>query len=192
MPRVKEPPAQNPWRSRIVRYGEESPSQLLANPFNFRVHTKAQQQALSGVLRKVGIVQNVLVNTRTGHMLDGHLRAAMAIAELQPTIPVTYLELTEEEEKLVLATFDTVTGMAETDDDILASLLKDISASDIGKELDDGLASLLAELAGEAPPKAGLTEEDAAPPVPEEPVTRPGDLWLLGDECTCPHCGEKN
>jgi hypothetical protein len=26
----------------------------------------------------------------------------------------------------------------------------------------------------------GLTDEDAVPEVPEEPVTQPGDLWLLG------------
>jgi hypothetical protein len=42
------------WRSRIVGSGEEAPEQLLANPFNFRVHTKAQQVALVGVLDQVG------------------------------------------------------------------------------------------------------------------------------------------
>src|ERR1700686_4200381 len=88
-----------PWRSRIVGYGEESPDRLLANPFNFRIHTEAQQKALAGVLRAVGLVQNVLVNRTTGRMLDGHLRTAMAISDGQSRIPVTYVELTEEEEK---------------------------------------------------------------------------------------------
>lgn len=39
-------------------------------------------------------------------------------------------------------------------------------------------------------------EEDAAaneaPPLPENPVSRLGDLWLLGGYVTCPHCGTKN
>ncbi len=30
-----------PWRSRIVGSGEEAPDQLLANPANWRIHSKA-------------------------------------------------------------------------------------------------------------------------------------------------------
>src|SRR5271155_5301173 len=81
-PKPSQTPS-GPWRSRIVGYGEESPEQLLANPFNFRVHTALQEKALGGVLREVGIVQNVLVNRTTGHMMDGHLRTSMAISDGQ-------------------------------------------------------------------------------------------------------------
>ena len=38
----------------------------------------------------------------------------------------------------------------------------------------------------------GLTDPDDVPEPPAEPVTRPGDLWLLGTYTTCPHCGEVN
>jgi DNA modification methylase len=38
----------------------------------------------------------------------------------------------------------------------------------------DELAALLAR------PTEGLTDPDEVPEIPEEPVTRPGDLWLLG------------
>jgi hypothetical protein len=119
------------WQNRIIGYGEEAPDQLLANPFNPRVHTQVQEQALNGVLQKVGVVQNVLVNRTTGHMIDGHLRAAMAISQDQSTIPVTYVELTEEEEKLVLATFDPLSAMAGTDKEILASLCGDIELTGV-------------------------------------------------------------
>ena len=40
--------------------------------------------------------------------------------------------------------------------------------------------------------KEGMTDPDAVPETPEEPVTKPGDLWLLGTYTTCPHCGEVN
>jgi hypothetical protein len=58
-------PAAPAWRSRITGSGTEAPDQLLANPANYRLHPKAQQEALAGVLDQVGWVQNVLVNKRT-------------------------------------------------------------------------------------------------------------------------------
>ncbi len=42
------------WRNRIVGTGEEAPDQLLANPGNWRVHPKTQQDALAGTLDEVG------------------------------------------------------------------------------------------------------------------------------------------
>jgi len=37
----------------------------------------------------------------------------------------------------------------------------------------------------------GQAEPDAVPAVPETPVSRAGDLWILGGP-TCPHCGTDN
>ena len=54
------------WRNRIIGHGTESPDQLLGNPRNFRVHPKAQQDALAGSLNDVGYIQTVIVNKRTG------------------------------------------------------------------------------------------------------------------------------
>jgi len=57
-------------------------------------------------------------------------------------------------------------------------------AGSVGFDPDD-LADLLA---GEEPDSQGQTDDDTAPEVPETPVSRPGDLWVLG-----PHrvlCGD--
>src|ERR1700682_3148149 len=159
-----------PWRSRIVGYGEESPDRLLAHPFNFRIHTEAQQKATDGVLREIGIVQNVLVNRTTGHMLDGHLRTAMAIREGQPKIPVTFLNLPEEEERAILATFDPLSAMAGQDEEIFKSLVDG---------MDDAFRALVAAT-GEDILNTGNTPEDATPELPEYAVSRTGDMWLLG------------
>ncbi len=118
------------WQNRIVGYGEEPPDQLLANPLNFRTHPKNQQDTLSGVLSEVGIVQNVLVNKRTGYVIDGHLRISLAMREHQPTVPVTYVDLTESEEALILATLDPISAMATADRDKLDELLREVSTSD--------------------------------------------------------------
>lgn len=59
------------WRNRITRHADVPPSELVAHPLNARRHPKHQSDALSGVLSEVGVVQSVIVNERTGRMLDG-------------------------------------------------------------------------------------------------------------------------
>ena len=68
------------WQNRIVGTGSEVPDQLLANPFNWRIHPKFQQDVMGDVLSEIGWVQNVIVNQQTGHILDGHMRVAFAIS----------------------------------------------------------------------------------------------------------------
>lgn len=158
------------WRNRIVGYGEEAPDQLLAHPQNFRIHPGDQQDAMGGVLDEVGIVQNVIVNRTTGHVLDGHLRIKLALRQGQPTVPITYVELSEAEEKLVLATLDQITELAGRDKVLLRELLEDVGPVDdpaLNGLLDDLLAS-----AGQGEPDAsgdddgdGVDEYDPGNPV---------------------------
>jgi len=166
------------WRNRILGHGDEPPGQLLANPANWRVHPKEQQQALAGALSEVGWVAQVLVNRTTGHVVDGHLRVELAISRGEPSVPVVYVELSEAEERLVLASLDPLAAMASAEKDALAALLAEIETGDAA------LARMLAELAdhhGIRRPILG--DPDEVPPVPDEADTyvRPGDLWLLGD-----------
>lgn len=76
-----------PFRNRIVGSGVEAPDQLLANPRNWRLHPKEQQEALEGVLDTVGWAQEVVVNRTTGHIVDGHLRVMIALRREEPAIP---------------------------------------------------------------------------------------------------------
>ena len=161
------------WQNRILGEGEEAPDQLLANPRNWRIHPKAQQDALAGILSEVGWVQRVIVNQRTGHMVDGHARVALAISRNEPTVPVVYVDLSEEEEAAVLATFDPLGAMTVTDQAQLDALLADVSVK------DDALRAMLDGLRSE--PKAGLTDADAVPEPPPEPISKTGDLWVCGD-----------
>ena len=54
------------------------------------------------------------VNTRTSHIVDGHQRVTSAIAKGE-TVPVLYVDLTEAEERVILATFDPIGALAERD-----------------------------------------------------------------------------
>jgi hypothetical protein len=128
------------WQNRIVGEGEEAPEKLLANPSNWRVHSHEQENALAAVLDKVGWVTRIIVNRKTGHVVDGHLRVAMAISRNEKTVPVLYVDLSEEEENLILATLDPLSAMAGTDNEKLEALLRDIP--NMGAEIDALLATI--------------------------------------------------
>ena len=116
------------WRNRITRKAEESPEALTANPRNWRTHPKFQQDALAEILDLVGWVQDIIVNERTGNIVDGHLRVELAKARGEPTVPVNYVDLSEDEERLILATFDPITYLANRDSATLKELLKTIES----------------------------------------------------------------
>jgi hypothetical protein len=144
-----EPPEESPddianattWRSRIVGHGTEDPMQLVANPRNWRVHPKAQQDALENVLDQVGWVASVMVNRQTGFVVDGHARVALAITRGEPRIPVDYVDLTESEEGVIMATFDPIAAMAATDKDALERLLQSTA------EANENITTLISDIA---------------------------------------------
>jgi hypothetical protein len=166
---------QQTWRNRIVGYGEEAPDQLVANPRNWRIHPTGQQEALLGVLRQVGIVQDVLVNRATGFVVDGHLRVMLALREGQASIPVKYVELNPDEEALVLATFDPLAALAGIDKEQFGALLREVETSDAA--VQQLLNDLATEVGAQAPDvEFPEYDEDAADEV----------KWL-----ECPACGHR-
>ena len=126
-------------KNRIIGSGEEPLDNILFNPRNWRIHPLNQQNALKGVLEEVGWVQEVIINKRTGHLVDGHLRCQLAAREGAKTIPVKYVDLSEDEEALVLATLDPIAAMAATDKQKLDELFADIQSENenVRKMMDD-------------------------------------------------------
>lgn len=173
MARAKAP-APAPWRNRIVGSGEAAPAELMPNPANWRQHPREQRRALTGALATVGWVQQALVNKRTGHLVDGHARVEEAIAKGEASVPVLYVDLSEEEEALVLATLDPIAAMATADQEAIGELVGGISVD------DDALRRLLGGLAGPEQRVEGLTDPDDVPATGAATV-RYGDLWQLGD-----------
>ena len=95
-----------------------------------------------------------MVNRRTGHVIDGHLRVKLAISRGEPTVPVLYVDLSDEEERLVLATLDPLSAMAATDAAKLDELLHEVQTGDAA------LQAMLAELAAQTPFGDTSTDRD--------------------------------
>ena len=161
-----------PYRNRIVGHGEEAPDQLLAHPDNPKIHPKRQTDALNTALSDLGWIGEVIVNTQTGHVIDGHDRIGLAISRGEPTVPITYIDISPVEELKALATFDPIGALAATDDKMLEDLLAELSFA------DEDFSNFVRTLSDDHP--YGKVVQDDVPEVPAEPITRPGDLWLLG------------
>lgn len=129
-------------KNRITRTAEVDASTLTANPLNWRDHPVHQAQALTTVLDQLGWVKRVIVNERTGRIIDGHLRVEEAVKS-GAVVPVVYVDLTEREESLVLAVLDPLAADAGTDTAKLRELVDSIR---YGGELDDAMDDLLAEV----------------------------------------------
>ena len=170
------------WTNRIVRYGEQPANQFLAHEMNARRHPAKQREALRGSLDSVGWIAPTVVSAKTGKLLDGHARIEEALSvDEAMAIPFVEIEVSEEEERLILAALDPITGLATYDKDALSALLKEVQSDDA--RIND----MLAELAGsvgllldEKTPGAGGDEYDTTP---DEAQTRVeyGDLWACGE-----------
>jgi hypothetical protein len=119
----------------------------------------------------------VIRNRRTGHLLDGHARVEEARARGEASVPVVEVDLSEEEEQLVLATLDPLGAMAEADTAMLTELLAGVTPP------DEALAAMLVELADRhSIARRTRSDPDRIPPPPTltKLHVRPGELYRLG------------
>jgi len=165
-------------RDRIRELRRVPASDLRPNPKNWRTHPQAQANALKGLLAEVGIADAVLareLDDGTLMLLDGHLRAETLGDEL---VPVLILDVNEAEGDKVLATLDPLAAMAEADAAKLDAILREV---DTGSADVQQLLADLAEEAGLYQDEAKEIVEDEIPEPPADPITKPGDLWILGE-----------
>lgn len=137
------------WTNRIVGEASVDPTTLIPHPQNWRIHGALQSDAMAGILTEVGWIQRILVNQRTGRVVDGHLRLKLALDHKERSVPVLYVDLSEAEEALVLSTLDPISALAEADRGMLATLLHEVSSGEAAVQL---LLSKLAQDEGIVPP----------------------------------------
>ena len=104
------------WKSRIVGHDKVRADQLMANPFNHRLHPMKQRQVVEASIKEIGFVKSVLVNKTTGRIVDGHERVMQALGAGDDTlVDVEYVELSEEEELKALLLLDASSELADVD-----------------------------------------------------------------------------
>ena len=144
---------------------------------NARTHSPAQVALIAGSIREYGFTNPILVDGNSG-IIAGHGRVLAARQLGMPSVPVIELaHLTEAQRRAYILADNQLALQAGWDRDLLALELGDLG--DLGVDLgslgfDAGELDALLR-SGEADPR-----EDEVPPAPMVPVSRPGDLWVLG------------
>ena len=152
---------------------------------NARTHSEAQVALIAGSIREFGFTNPVLVDGSNG-IIAGHGRVMAAGKLGLAAVPVIELaHLSEAQKRAYVLADNKLAERAGWDVEMLALEVADLATLGIdlmdlgftGRELDELLRQNGAD-----------PREDEVPPVPDVPVSRPGDVWLLG-----PHrliCGD--
>ena len=156
---------------------------LVEYPRNPRKNDKAVDRMCASI-REFGFKIPCLVRS-DGEVVDGHLRLKAARKLGIKEIPVILCdEWTSAQVKAFRLLVNRSVTWADWDEELLALELQEIQELDLDLSLtgfDPGEIDKLLLLDDEE-------QANATPPLPESPVSRPGDLWLLG-----PHrllCGD--
>jgi hypothetical protein len=153
--------------------------ELIPYARNPRTHSDAQVAQIAASIREFGWTNPVLVDGASG-IIAGHGRVMAARKLGLEQVPVIELAQMSEAQKRAYVLADNQLALnAGWDEALLRLGLADLSelGFDLGL-IGFGEGELERLLAGS---KEGLTDDDDAPALPEQAITRPGDVWMLGD-----------
>jgi ParB-like chromosome segregation protein Spo0J len=149
---------------------------------NPRTHSEAQVEQIAASMVEFGWTNPILVDENAG-ILAGHGRLLAARKLDLAEVPVIRFEhLSEAQKRAYILADNQLALQAGWDDALLADELAWLRDERFDLDLvgfdATELERLLALAEGEATSEEG---EDEVPEPPEEPVSRLGDLWILGN-----------
>ena len=145
---------------------------------NARTHSDAQVAQISASIREFGFNNPVLIDEQSS-IIAGHGRVLAARKLELDSVPCIRLNHLSETQRRAYIIADNKLAMnAGWDDELLALEFEGLGEEGFDLELT---GFTLDEIAGLSPKiTEGLTDEDSVPEVPETPITKLGDVWLLG------------
>lgn len=160
-------------------YKEVNVADLIPYARNARTHSEAQVAQIAASIAEFGFTNPVLTDGKRG-VIAGHGRLLAARKLGMATVPAIELaHLTAAQKRAYILADNKMALNAGWDDGLLASELGALKLEGFDLALtgfgEDEIAGLLGADAG-----GGETEPDAVPEPPAEPVSRLGDVWLLG------------
>ena len=153
--------------------------QLIPYINNSRTHDARQVKQIASSIKEFGFTNPLLID-EDGGIIAGHGRLLAAdLLGIDQVPTITLVGLTEAQRKAYVIADNQLALNAGWDLDTLKVELDRLTELDFDVDLlgfdDDFLSSFLDE------PSEGLTDEDAVPDAPENPVTVEGDVWILGN-----------
>lgn len=155
-------------------------SDLIPYARNARTHSDAQVSQIAASIKEFGFNNPVLVD-EAGGIIAGHGRVMAAQKLALKTVPCIRLShLSPTQRKAYILADNKLALNAGWDDAMLALELAELKEEDFNLALigfDEMELQKLAPASG----TEGLTDPDDVPEPPEEPRTKLGDIWQLGD-----------
>jgi hypothetical protein len=147
---------------------------------NSRTHSDEQVAQIAASIREWGWTTPILVD-EAGSIIAGHGRLQAARRLQMTEVPVVVASGWSEAQKRAYVIADNKLAMnAGWDNELLALELGELGELGFDVELtgfsDDEIKALMPVEVTE-----GLTDEDEVPEVPETPVSKTGDIWVLGE-----------
>jgi len=164
---------------KAMKVDERKLNEIKPYPGNPR-QNDAAVDAVAESIRRFGFRQPVVVDEQ-GVIVCGHTRYKAALKLGLEKVPVHVArDLSPDQIRAYRLADNKTADLATWDYELLPIELAELQGMDIDLELlgfsEDELAKLL-----DAGVKEGLCDPDEVPEPPDEPITQPGDLWILGD-----------
>ena len=148
-------------------------------PNNPRKLSKKAIEKVSMSLKEYGFQQPIVVD-KDRIIVVGHTRFRASKKLGFKEVPITIADnLTTEQINAYRIADNRTSEESEWDNELLKMELKELDLKDFNLELTGFNEDQLNEILFEE--KQGLTDEDEVPEAPEEPITKLGDIWKLGN-----------
>jgi DNA modification methylase len=151
-------------------------SEISGAKYNPRKISDEAMGRLTKSLAEFGNIQPITWNARTGNVVGGHQRLKVYKAMGKTEVDVWAVDLDEQKEKAANIALNKLSG--EFDMPMLKDILEEIDTGDLDMEITGFGMDEIALMMEDAHPEV---TEDEVPEVPVDAITKPGDLWILGE-----------
>ncbi len=146
-------------------------------------------EKLKRSMTEFGYVEPIIWNEETGNIVGGHQRYKILLEAGHTEVECVVVKLSSEREKALNVALNKVTGDWEFE--ALADLIKDLETQDFDVTLTGFDAAEIDDLFSRVHDKDVNDDEfDVEAALEEEPISKQGDIWLLGKHSLI--CGDSN
>ena len=136
-------------------------------------------EKLKRSMTEFGYVEPIIWNEETGNIVGGHQRYKILLEEGHTEVECVVVKLSADKEKALNLALNKVTGDWEIE--ALADLLHELNEQDFDLSLTGFDAAEIEDLFSQVHDKDVTDDDfDLDKALEEEPVSKPGDIWLLG------------
>lgn len=148
---------------------------------NARTHDDAQIAQIAGSIKEFGFNNPVLI-ADDNSIIAGHGRVMAARKLGMDSVPCVRLShLTDSQRKAYILADNRIAMNSDWDSNLLALELKELDADGMDLSMLGFDADEINAILNPITETEGLTDEDEVPEPPPEPITKLGDVWILGN-----------